>query len=90
MVFSNNYIVTNDFVCQNTIEPDSDKFNPISGIEGAPVADAQGRLEGAAASGYLQSAAKSDLENELSILRQSVIPEKWASYFALIELNNPV
>ena len=45
----------------------------ITGVEGAPVAEAQGRVAGAAASGYLQSAATSDLENELNILRQSVL-----------------
>jgi sarcosine oxidase subunit alpha len=45
----------------------------ITGVEGAPVAEAQGRVAGAAACGYLQSAATSDLENKLSILNQSVI-----------------
>jgi hypothetical protein len=37
------------------------------------VAEAQARVAGAAASGYLQLAATFDLENELSILKQSDI-----------------
>lgn len=45
----------------------------MTGVEGAPVAEAQGRVAGAAAFGYLHSAAGSDLENELRILKQSVM-----------------
>ena len=45
----------------------------ITGVEGAPVAEAQGRVAGVAVSGYLQSIAASDLENDLRIFKQSVM-----------------
>jgi sarcosine oxidase subunit alpha len=45
----------------------------ITGVEGAAVAEVQGRVAGVAACGYLQPAAASSLENDLSILKQSVI-----------------
>ncbi|UCD79451.1 MAG: FAD-dependent oxidoreductase [Desulfobacterales bacterium] len=45
----------------------------ITGVEGAAVAEAQGRVAGAAAFGYLQPAAALDLENDLRILKQSVM-----------------
>ena len=45
----------------------------ITGVEGAPVAEAQGRLAGAAVCGFLQSAAATELENDLRIFKRSVV-----------------
>ena len=45
----------------------------ITGVEGAPVAEAQGRLAGATASAYLRSTAAADLENDLRIFKHSVM-----------------
>ncbi len=45
----------------------------ITGVEGAAVAEAQGRVAGAAACGYLQPGSDAELENDLSILKRSVM-----------------
>jgi sarcosine oxidase subunit alpha len=45
----------------------------ITGVEGAAVAEAQGRVAGLAASAYLQACPAKGLENNLSTLRQSVV-----------------
>jgi len=45
----------------------------ITGVEGAAVAEAQGRLAGAAACAFLQSSAAADLENDLRIFKHAVM-----------------
>jgi sarcosine oxidase subunit alpha len=45
----------------------------ITGVEGAAVAEAQGRVAGLSASAYLQPSPTQGLENDLNTLRQSVV-----------------
>jgi len=45
----------------------------ITGVEGAPVAEAQGRLAGAAVCGFLQSSAAAEQENELNTFKRAVV-----------------